>query len=437
MNIAVIGAGITGLTAAYDLSRAGHRVEVFERSGTIGGLAAGFETHGTHLEQAYHHLFTTDTAIIGLAEELGIGDKLMWSPSSMALYADGAMHPFTGPLDLLRFSPLGFWDRLRLGIVTFCIQNRKGWRSLVDVPAIEWMRWYCGERVFEVVWKPILVGKFHQHHEHVSMAWLWARLHSRVNSRGQSAMSQEKLGYFAGGFHTLIRALTVKLEARGVILSTGMPIQSLRHDAATGQILVQVEGRERTFDRAICAVPSYVFAGLIQHDTAVTAADLAKLRSTDYLDALCLVFTSSQSLSPYYWHTVADLDYPFLSVIQHTNFVPKEHYMGEHVYYLGAYVPREHRLMLDSPEVTRQRFFAGLQGMFPSFDASKVTECHVFRFRDAQHVPSVGYLGKMPSRRTPVPGVFLSNFSQIFPEDRGTNFAVAEGRAVAQLCMAS
>ncbi len=84
-----------------------------------------------------------------------------------------------------------------------------------------------------------------------------------------------------------------------------------------------------------------------------------------------------------------------------------------------------------SDEALTGRWFECLQRIYPQFDPARVCERHVFKFKAAQHVVDMRYEEKIPDNRTPVPGVYLANFSQIFPEDRGTNFAVREGIKVA------
>jgi hypothetical protein len=71
--------------------------------------------------------------------------------------------------------------------------------------------------------------------------------------------------------------------------------------------------------------------------------------------------------------------------------------------------------------------------VFPDFDAHKVREKHFFRFANAQHIVEGNYVKKIPGTKTPLANVYLSNFSQIYPEDRGTNYAVREGEKVAEL----
>ena len=101
-HIGIVGGGIAGLTAAYRLAQAGHRVTLWERAPRLGGQAAAFPVAGTSLEHFYHHLFQSDREIVALIEELGIGDHLVWLPSNVGYFADGKIYPLNGAHDLLK-----------------------------------------------------------------------------------------------------------------------------------------------------------------------------------------------------------------------------------------------------------------------------------------------------------------------------------------------
>jgi protoporphyrinogen oxidase len=159
----------------------------------------------------------------------------------------------------------------------------------------------------------------------------------------------------------------------------------------------------------------------------------ARLRSIEYLGAACLIFTSDQSLGDFYWVNVNAPDAPFLVFIQHTNLVDKQSYRGKNVYYIGAYLAPDGNTFALPDEALAKKWFEYLTKMFPRFDVRRVEEKFVFRFRAAQHIVDTGYEEKIPDYQTPLAGVFLANFSQIFPEDRGTNFAVREGEKIAAL----
>lgn len=428
MRIAVIGAGLTGLVAARDLAARGHAVTIYEKGKTAGGLAAGFDMHGTSLEKAYHHIFKTDADIIDLTRELGLEDRLEWHPGSIGIWHGGAFHPFATPLDLLRFRPLRLHDRLRAGFAVYYLQKTKAWHRFESVSAAEWLRRWCGPNVCKVLWEPLLRGKFHARAEDVSMAWLWARLHTRGNSK-EKGERREKLGYYRGGFQVLVDALLAGLSSQGVPVHLEADVQGVRR-AEDGVVVARADADE-LFDRVLCTVPSSAFAHLL--GDGIGAAYRAQLQSIGYLGAACLVFSTPQSLLPYYWTNIHDLASPFLVLIQHTNLTGTAPYGGRHVYYLGTYVEHDDPLFTAPEEQVASAFFAQLRRLCPSFDPALAETKHLFRFSNAQHVVDRGYAERIPAYRTPVPGVYLANFSQIFPEDRGTNFAVREGRKVAAL----
>lgn len=111
MNLGIIGAGASGLTAAWDAVRAGHQVTVLEAAGELGGLAASLEVGGVPLERYYHHIFRSDKAMIGLIEELGLGDALRFHKPTTAIFRGDKLINFTSPVDMLRFPEFSPWTR--------------------------------------------------------------------------------------------------------------------------------------------------------------------------------------------------------------------------------------------------------------------------------------------------------------------------------------
>ncbi|EKD44033.1 MAG: amine oxidase, partial [uncultured bacterium] len=153
-------------------------------------------------------------------------------------------------------------------------------------------------------------------------------------------------------------------------------------------------------------------------------------KEIDYLGAVCVVFTSIQSLSKFYWHNINDVKSPFLAFIQHTNMIDKKQYGGKHVYYMGTYVPNDGDLMKKSDERIKQEFFDYLKIIFPKFEEKEIEENWVFKFKNAQHIVRKNY--KTPNTKLQK-NIYVANFAQIYPEDRGTNFAVREGNKIADI----
>jgi len=385
-EINIIGAGMTGLVAGYRLSQKGYKVTIYEKNDSIGGLMGGFEIGGTSIEKAYHHIFKTDNYIIELIKELGLEDKLKWYPEKTALYYGKKMYSFMGPMDLLKFKPLDFISKIRLGLVKIWLEKDNNYEKYIPVTAVLWMKKWCGDSGYKIIWEPLLRGKFHEYYDKVSMAWLWARIHTRANSDGY-------LGYLDGGFMQIADKLAEKIKKNG--------------------------GKIRLNDH------SNLPKSLFDKRDLKTILDTSALKEIEYLGAVCVVFTSKQSLSPYYWHNINDTNSPFVALIQHTNLVDKKQYGNKHVYYMGVYLSND-----KLPENT-DNFFEYLKKIFPEFSGPE--KKWTFKFKNAQHIVDTNYKLRITNYELKDKNVYYANFAQIFPEDRGTNFAVREGEKVAAL----
>lgn len=425
-QILIVGGGYTGLTAALRLSASkNYSVTLVESSDHLGGLTAGFSLLGTSIEKTYHHLFLTDTAVLALIKEIGLSDKLTWHESSVGIFRDRKLHAFKTALDLLKFPPCNFSGCLRTGLVALYLKHRYNWRCFTWHTAHAWMTRACGLAAMETIWTPLLKGKFAHHYDRVSMAWFWARIHIRANSR--TGGGGEKLGYICGGFNLITSALESELRKRGVKIQTRATVEKITNDH-----VAVINGRIVPFDDCVFTGSSPAFAGLLPLEDSLTDY-AARLRSIEYLGAVSLVFTSDQSLCDFYWVNVNEPDAPFLVFIQHTQLVGRQHYGGKNVYYIGAYLAPDSKTYSLPDEELVKLWLDYLGKIYPALDVAQIHERHVFRFRDAQHIVNTEYEAKIPPHQTPLSGVWLANFSQIFPEDRGINFAVREGENIAAL----
>lgn len=430
-HVAIVGGGFTGLTAAYELANAGCEVEVIEAAPQLGGLVAGFTLDdGFPLERAYHFLYTTDEHMIGMAEELGIRDRLEFHPSSIIALLEGRAYGFTTPVDLLRFTPLSLIDRLRTGLTGLRLQMLRDWRPLTTVTAYEWLCRVNGRRAADIVWKPLLKGKFDIYWDKITMAWLWTRIHVRQTSKIKGEAT-ERLGYFDGGFRTMVDRWVEELTERGAVLRTNTKVS--RFTELCGRPALEINGVTRQFDAVLAAIPSGAFARAAAEHPAMTADYSEQLTRIDYLGAKLMIMTTSEPITDSYWHQIHDLDAPFLVFLSLDSLIGTERTGGRYIYYIGDYVQNDDPLMTMTDDEVRERWFTGLEKLIPAFRRELVTESHVFAFRDAQHIVDVTYESRIPEMRTPLPGYFLANFSQVFPEDRGTNYAVRDGRAVATM----
>jgi protoporphyrinogen oxidase len=447
MKFLIIGGGFTGLTAAYELLKNNHEVVIIERSNVLGGLASGFKIEGENIEKTYHHIFTTDTDIIGLVTELGLEKKLEWHDSSVAICYDNKLYPFNGALDLIKFSPLSFISRIRVGLIVLFLQKFKNWKSFLNISAFDWMRKFAGKNASDVIWEPLLKGKFSHFYDKVSMAWLWARLHIRANSR--KAGEGEKLGYFNGSFNIIIKELKKRIIEMGGKIFVRSEFKEFveRDDSFEANIESGNKVFSEVVDKIICTVPSGAMGEILmrspeggshhQNPNQQLSSDLGnyiqKLKNINYLGAICMVFSSDQDLSDFYWHNINDLKAPFLVFINHTKLIPKSRYNNKNIYYIGAYLPHEHKYFKSENTVIEKDWFNYLKKIFPEFDQKQINQLNIFKFKNAQHIVDLDYTSKIPGYETPIKNIYLANFSQIFPEDRGTNFAIREGIKIAKL----
>lgn len=424
-QVAIIGGGLTGMSAANALTARGVACTVYERDATLGGLAGSFQVNGAWLERFYHHLFTSDTAMAELIARLGYGDRLEWLPTSNSYYA-GRIYRLSTPLDLLRFKRIGLFDRIRLGLLYIKTMFVNDWRPLEEITAREWLIRMAGANVYHAVWEPLLRSKFGAYADEVAAVWIWNKLKLRGSSRGKK--QEERLGYVRGGFGQVISAWEQDLRQRGVDIRLQTPVERIviQEGRAVG---VQADGEFRPYDEVLVTTAPSILCDL--------AADLpaeyaASLRSIAYLANVCLVMRLDRSLSNTYWLNVGEPDIPFTGVIEHTNMQRPEEYGGAHLVYISRYLTADDPVFTMSPEEVLTTYLPYLQRMFRGFERTWVQGLWAWRERYTQPVIGLHYSQRKPGFQTPIRGLWLSCMAQVYPEDRGMNYAVVFGRKAAE-----
>ncbi|WP_211248644.1 NAD(P)/FAD-dependent oxidoreductase [Paenirhodobacter enshiensis] len=430
LSVAVIGGGFSGLSAARDLARAGHVVTVYEAQPTVGGLAGAFETRGERLDRFYHHWFTNDLEVMSLIEELGLSDRIVTNPTNTGLYYANTIFKLSTPLDLLRFSALPFVDRIRLGLLTLRARAVRDWRPLEDITAADWLRRLGGETVYRVVWEPLLKGKFGPYAEEISAVWFWNKLKLRGGSRGKGG--EERLAYMEGSFARLAEAMAGDVAAHGGRVLCDHRVEALTQ-LPDGRWKISGPWGEAESDRVVATTALPVIGDMIAQ--WAPAEYLARLRAIPYLANVCLVLQLNRSLSSTYWLNVNDTSFPFVGVIEHTNFERPETYGGDHVVYLSKYLPHTDVLYSMPDDEVMAFALEHLQRMFPAFSMDWVRDYHVWRARWSQPVVCRHYSRQIPEDEGPAAGLYICSMAQIYPEDRGTNYAVREGRRIARKLM--
>ena len=434
MRVGVIGAGVTGLTAAYELSKKGHHVIVYERTPFLGGQASTFDVGGGRLERGYHHLFTSDTDIVDLMGEIGLGDKMRWYDSKVGTLYDGKTYNFVTPMDLLKFKPLSILSRIRLGLSTLAIRGIKDWKSLETETAAEWLRRKAGQEAYDIFWEPMLRGKFgDEYFQEIGMPWVWGKIATRFASRGKG-LSKEMLGYPVGSFGEIFDCLVDRIREHGNLVCTGTEVTKISTsngclDGLEVKLVDQGTTHQEKFDAVIATTQSFIFARKLLPE--LPEEYVAKFERTRYLSAVLLILVLNRPLSHIYWLNVADRSIPFVGVIEHTNMVPTELYGGKHIVYLTNYLTRENPLYRLNKNQLLKEYLPHLRHINQNFDPSWIEESYLHHVDAAQPIIGTHYSQLLPEHKMPIKGVYLANTTQVYPEDRGTNYSVRMGRKVA------
>ena len=423
MTINIIGAGITGLSAAYFLTKQGHSVNIFDHACEVGGLSGYFPVEGTWLEKYYHHIFSGHFELIGLMNELGVGNTVFFQKTKMGFYYEGRIYPFASATDLLNFAPLKIRDRVRLGMSSLMMMRIKDWRAMEKKSALEWLRVYSGQESCRIIWEPLLKMKFGNDYNRISAAWLWNRVVDRKKTKGNSD-EKDALGYIRQGYKILFDVLTERIKSYGGVIYTGTSVN---------EVIVR-DGRSsmvRTADKIIsgdAVLATVSIPAFIEMVPNLPKEYVNRISSINYQNSVCVILKLKKSLSDYYWINISDPDSPFVGIIEHTRLVPPENYGNFNLVYLTKYTSSKDEMYSKPDEEVYKIFITQLKRIFPHINNDDIMEYWVFRDRYSQPVFVKNYSKIMPEIATPIRHLYLLNTSQLYPESRCLNSSIMKSK---------
>lgn len=428
MKIAVIGAGFGGLSAAYDLVKAGHQVTVYEASATPGGLASGFKEAGWKwsVEKFYHHWFTSDKHMFGLINELGLGQKVrVLSPKTVMFFKD-KFYPFDSIPSAILYPGLGYGiNKLRFGLVGLYLRFTNNWKPMERVTVAEWMRKWAGAKVYTEMWEPMVIGKFSEKYAgQVNMAWMWARLHARTT----------KLVTYEGGFQAFADDFAAILSKSGVQFAYSTPIEGISKNSE-GRLVVKSKQGGEEYDKGLVTISPAQLAKMAPQLSQDYLKGLLELKS---LGAVVMIISMKHQLSRegYYWYNLPKTaGFPFLALVEHTNFLPAQYFNNEHIIYCGDYLEADHEYFSMTQEELVERFMPSFKRINPDFQPDWINKVWLWKTNYAQPVPLVNHSRNIPAIETPIEGLYFASMSQVYPWDRGTNFAVEIARRAARIML--
>ena len=423
MKTAVVGAGYAGLSAAYDLARAGHNVVIYEALDQAGGLAVGFKEPNWDwsVEGYYHHWFASDKHMLGLIDELGFSEKVRFPRPYTVMMHKGKWYPFDSILQALMYPGLGWGiNKIRFGLVGLYLRLTNNWQAMEKTTVDAWMRKWAGKKVYETLWEPMMKGKFGQHYKDVNMAWMWARMHARTS----------RLGTYVGGFQAFTDDMVGVLKELGVEIRLNTPVKEI-----TKSLEITSDSGKEKYDRVLVTTSPGLLSRMVPALPDNYQSGLKDLKSMGAI-VLTLSITNQLSTQGYYWYNIPKVQgYPFLAVVEHTNYLSPEYFGGDHIIYCGDYRDADHPYFEMSKEQIMEEFLPSLKRINPDFDPSWVKKSWLYRTKYAQPVPELNHSTRIPPIQTPIQGLYFASMSQVYPWDRGTNFAVEIGRRAAGMML--
>lgn len=431
-HIGILGGGITGLTSAFYLLRAGAKVTVLEAGQQLGGLTTHFNFGPFSWDRFYHCILTSDDALLQLIDDLGLTPDLRWTETKTGFFVDGMLHSMSSALDFLRFPPLNLWQKARLALGVLYASRIRDGRSLEQQLASAWLTKVFGAHNYRKMWGPLLKCKLGACREETSAAFIWTYIARYYSTRDKTPKQKERLGYVRGGYRTVFNRLIEKISEMGGKIETNAPASRVR----TGQDGIEITTSRRgfKFDQVIATIPNRPFADIAPQ---LGPEYVRKLSEVKYLGVVCFALLLKHQLSPYYVLNLTDENLPFTGIVEMTNLVLQEETAGYHLVYLPKYtIPGDP--LFDAPESELwQTFVSGLQRVFPGLQESDIHKKYLFRERLVQPVPVLHYSDIVPEMQTNVDGLLLANTTQIINSNLNNNAMVKIANRAVDLVLQS
>lgn len=427
-GVAIVGGGFTGLACGVALVDQDFQVTIFESSEKCGGLASGFhpstdsgQAWKWSLEFFYHHIFRGDREIQNLANKVE-AEVFFKEPLTTSLFHLRETQ-LDSPLSLLKFSGISFPARIRMGLGLAVLRIIPNGAFLEKYRVVDTLPRLLGREGYETIWKKLLVAKFGPYTNQVNMAWFWTRVAKRSKS----------LGYFKGGFGRLILKTEEYIKRNGGEIRLSRKVNKISRwipgqpacqqgSARNDKEGVLIDGER--FDAVVMTIPAPAIKKLIQE------IDFPKL---DYLWGQTLVLETSKRIIKGYWMNILEDNWPFLVMVEHTNFIDKKNYGADRIVYLGNYLPEGHKQLKMTKEQLLNLYAPFIRKINRRFKKNMVKKMFLFREPFAQPVFPINYSKSVPKMKTPIKGIYMANMSMVYPFDRGTNYAVKMGGDVAKM----
>ncbi len=413
-KLIVVGAGPMGLAAAYFAAKAGWSVEVLEAGDRPGGMAAHFDFDGLSLERFYHFCCRSDVDTSALLAELGL-PPIRWAPTKMGFFVDSRLYPWGDPIALLRFPLLSLVEKVRYGLQAFLSIKRNDWRRLDQLSASDWIKAWCGERVYNKLWRPLLELKFYEHAQSVSAAWVWQRIKRLGKSR--RSLFQEELGYIEGGSEALVAALVAAIEKMGGRVRVSTPARRFIIENGKVAGVETAAGEQVRADQVISTIAMPYVTPMLESEPQLRQ----RYEGFENVGVVCVIHHLARSVTPNFWVNISDPNINVPGFVEFSNLRP----LDRTIVYVPYYMPTTNPAFGRPDEVFVEESFAHLRRVNPNLTPQDLLGSRVARLKHAQPVCDQNFAARVPPAKTAVAGLQIADTSFYYPEDRGVSESIA------------
>ena len=439
-KILIVGGGFGGLSAAVTFALANARdqksggnkpskIVLVEADPQLGGLCGSWDLGEYTIEKFYHQWYANDPLVKAFLDRVGLGAKMQTYPISTQRYFNNTDKRIGRAKDVAGVGSLSLIEKARMALAILRLSLVRDWRKIDAISLEDFLVPISGKSAYQKLWAPVLANKFGERGKEVSSVWLWQTLKNGRAARGGDR-GTKMMSYFEGGFAALIDQVNSFLKAHDVDVLTDSPVERIER-LDDGRFTARIGDEVQEFDQVLLTC-----APDIINRICAPSALKSPLADVPYAGNICLVLRLSRSLSNSYWTSVVDPEFPFVGLIEHSNFVPPEDYEGDKLVYLSRYIDVQHPHYSQSDESYFDFCVTAIQRMFPDFDTSWVKGYSVWRTPYGQPVNVANFHKLTPPERVDDSGLYICNMAQIYPKFRGTAEALNNGHLVAERMLA-
>ncbi len=403
-KIVVIGAGIAGLAASHKLAKDGYNVTLLESNSQLGGLGTFFKHNDQWIDKFYHCQMPSDDPLLKLIDDVDLTNQLYWKPTRMGFIVDGKRYSFNTAIDLLKFRPITFFERLRFGVISLLLRYLGKGKDLDNLPIEKWFKDLYGANIWNKILKQLFLSKFGDHSGNLPALYIWQRLGREKNVATR--------GYLNGGLKTLIDSIEKKIKEYGGEIKVNSPVKKLIKTETGVEVVLENETIDADWVISTIPIPQFVNT-MIETNISKSFND-PKLTYQGVVNAL---FFLNRPLDNFYWIPVVNSNTEFDGIVEMTELVKKEQYGNKNMVYVMKYCHRDSDLFLENEKTIAERWKKQLISLYPdiNFTEDDISDIKIFKAPFVEPIYPLGYSKIKPQMKVPDTNIILATSAQVYP----------------------